>query len=134
MESKRRWQKLSAIFGSALLVLIAFQNCSPSGFKSASDNSLNSPSTDSNPPGPGTPPAEVVWNVPTITLIQGGVATFDLNGTLPEGVTRGGTFAVDTTGSLLPPGMTLSQSGVLSVGSASAGDTSGIIFTYEPPL
>lgn len=58
---------------------------------------------------------------------------FDLATTLPSGVARGGTFAVDPQGAKLPPGMHLAPSGILSVGSAKHGRAVGVIFQYEEP-
>jgi hypothetical protein len=66
-------------------------------------------------------------------LLAGTGATFDLAGTLPSGVTRGGSFGVSPSGSALPGGMVLSAAGILSVGNAVVGQTSGVIFTYAEP-
>jgi hypothetical protein len=60
-------------------------------------------------------------------------AAFDLAATLPAGVVRGGTFGVSTSGAALPSGMSLSASGILSVGSATAGPVVGVVFTYAEP-
>ncbi|MCX8005115.1 MAG: hypothetical protein N2688_09185, partial [Burkholderiaceae bacterium] len=59
--------------------------------------------------------------------------TYDLSATLPAGVVRGGTFGVDPSGARLPDGMTLSPAGILSLGSATVGQTTGVIFTYTEP-
>jgi hypothetical protein len=67
------------------------------------------------------------------TFFAGSGASFDLTVTLPSGVAKGGTFSVATSGASLPPGMTLSPSGILLVGTAAAGQTSGVIFAYTPP-
>jgi hypothetical protein len=63
-------------------------------------------------------------------LIVGGGASFNLAITLPVGVNPGGTFGVDANGPSLPPGMTLSSAGILSVGTAAVGTVTGISFTY----
>jgi hypothetical protein len=60
-------------------------------------------------------------------------ATFDLSTTLPSGLARGGTFSVASSGAALPSGMSLSSGGILSVGSASASQVSGVIFAYQEP-
>jgi hypothetical protein len=72
-----------------------------------------------------------VVNVPT--LLVGSGATFDLAPTLPSGVVRGGTFGVSSSGSSLPGGMSLSSAGLLSVGNATSGQTTGVLFTYAEP-
>jgi hypothetical protein len=56
--------------------------------------------------------------------------SFDLKTTLPSGIAPGGTFAVDASGSALPSGLTLSAEGVLTITSAVAGDTAGVVFSY----
>lgn len=73
------------------------------------------------------------WTVPTISFTVGSGATFDLKTTLPTGVVAGGVFTVDTTGAALPAGMSLAANGVLSVGTAVVGDTTGVIFAYMEP-
>jgi hypothetical protein len=71
------------------------------------------------------------WNVtPTLSIAMASGGTFDLAATLPSGVAAGGTFSVDPSGSPLPAGMTLSPSGILTVGTAVAGQVSGVIFSY----
>jgi hypothetical protein len=57
----------------------------------------------------------------------------DLAATLPAGVARGGSFGVSSSGAALPAGMTLSSAGILAIGSATAGDVVGVVFTYQVP-
>jgi hypothetical protein len=65
-------------------------------------------------------------------LISSG-AIFDMSSTLPATVARGGAFGVDASGTRLPAGMSLSSTGLLSVGSAAVGSVAGVIFTYDAP-
>jgi hypothetical protein len=74
------------------------------------------------------------WNVGPLFFLAGSVAALSLELTLPSGAVKGGTFGISTTGAALPTGMTLSQSGILSVGSASPGKVDGVIFTYTEPV
>lgn len=83
-------------------------------------------------PSPSPPPAEA-WNPVLPVFLAGTSSTFDLAGTLPGGVIRGGVFGVSSSGAALPTGMALSPSGVLSVGSAVAGQVTGVVFTYTEP-
>jgi hypothetical protein len=81
---------------------------------------------------PSPPPT--VWNVnPWPYFVAGTVTTYDLAATLPPGVVRGGTFGVDPSGTSLPDGITLTSAGILSLGNAKVGQTSGVIFTYTEP-
>lgn len=73
------------------------------------------------------------WTPYVPALIVGSGATFDLSGTLPTNVKRGGTFSLDTSGARLPAGMSLSPSGILAVGAAAIGSVTGVIFTYDAP-
>ncbi|MGE0764552.1 MAG: hypothetical protein AB7N80_14850 [Bdellovibrionales bacterium] len=107
-------------------VMLFFNNCSQSGFDGV--QSLNQGSSQSPPP-----PATNEWNVGTLTFIEGGGTTIDLANTLPPEIKRNGTFAVDPSGANLPPGMNLSASGLLSVSTAAAGDTIGVVFNYTEP-
>jgi hypothetical protein len=66
-------------------------------------------------------------------LVVGSGATFDLGSTLPSSVGRGGVFGIDTAGTRLPAGMSLSTAGILAVGSATVGSVAGVIFTYDAP-
>jgi len=85
-------------------------------------------------PAPAPPPPTGNWSVsPTPYFLAGTGGTFDLSTTLPAGVRKGGTFGISPTGARLPAGMTLAATGLLSVGSARAGRTDGVIFTYEQP-
>jgi hypothetical protein len=82
---------------------------------------------------PTSAPATEQWNVNLPAFTAGSGATFDLASTLPASVQRGGTFSVSPAGAPLPAGMTLTASGILSVGSVYAGQTTGIIFMYSLP-
>ena len=86
-------------------------------------------------PTPTPPPAPAAsWSVsPTPYFLTNTGSVFDLSVTLPVGVRKGGTFGVASNGSPLPAGMTLSPSGLLSVGSATPGRADGVIFTYAEP-
>lgn len=92
------------------------------------------PAPSPAPPSPNPPPAAQAWSVsPTPYFLADTGTTFDLSTTLPATVRRGGTFGVSPSGNPLPAGMSLSATGLLSVGSAKAGRTDGVIFTYEQP-
>jgi hypothetical protein len=77
--------------------------------------------------------APAAWNVALPNFIAGRNTTFDLATTLPSGVARGGVFTVSSSGHALPSGMSLAPSGLLSVGSASSGQATGVIFSYQTP-
>lgn len=80
---------------------------------------------------PSPPPVAETWNPSVPPLLVGTNSSFNLSATLPAGVARGGRFGLDASGASLPPGMTLSAAGVLSVGSAAIGTVTGVVFTYE---
>jgi hypothetical protein len=69
--------------------------------------------------------------IPAFIVDRGG--SFDLSTTLPDGIARGGTFGVSSSGRALPAGVTLSPSGILSAVNPVVGETSGVIFTYTLP-
>lgn len=73
-----------------------------------------------------------IWTVGTQTFTEGG-GTSDIASTGPSGAVAGGVYTVDVTGTQLPSGMTLSTSGTLSVGSATAQTASGVVFEYTEP-
>jgi|MudIll2142460700_1097286.scaffolds.fasta_scaffold402968_2 hypothetical protein len=93
--------------------------------------STSTPSTPPAPPPPTTASTAGIWapNVPT--FIVGSASSFNLAATLPKGVALGGTFGVDPGGIPLPPGMSLQPNGTLSVGSATVGTVTGVLFTYN---
>jgi len=64
-------------------------------------------------------------------LLVNSNSTFNLANTLPTGIARGGRFGLDSSGAPLPAGMSLTPAGILSVGSASIGTVTGVVFTYE---
>lgn len=107
----------------------------------AVDPQLPTASSDSTAaPAPGTSPsttpstnAVVAWNVGSLYFIEGGLATIDLTATLPNGIVKGGNFGVSADGAALPTGMTLSQAGILAIGSAAPGPVVGVIFAYTEP-
>jgi len=82
-------------------------------------------------PSPASPQA---WNVnPWTYFVASADTAFDLGPTLPSGLKRGGSFGIDPRGTALPAGMTLTPSGMLSVGTAQISQTSGVLFTYSEP-
>lgn len=106
---------------------------SPIGM-SPSEPPAPSPTPTPTPPSPSpTPPpaAPGAWNPSVPPLLVGTNSTFDLSTTLPNGIAKGGKFAIDAMGAALPSGMTLSMAGILAVGSAAIGTVNGVIFTYE---
>jgi hypothetical protein len=74
-----------------------------------------------------------VWNVGPLYFVVGSSTTWDLATGLPADARRGGTFGISQSGAPLPAGMTLAPSGILAVGSATAGSVTGIVFTYDEP-
>src|SRR5437016_550028 len=85
------------------------------------------------PPPPPPPPSPTSWSLSIPSFVSGSGTAFDLATTLPSGVTRGGTFGVDSRGAALPSGMSLSPSGILSVGTAGASRAVGVLFIYSEP-
>ena len=84
--------------------------------------------------------AAPVWTInPEISFVVGQSTSIDLSLTLPAGVVKGGGatagtgFSVDPSGAKLPIGMSLSPSGILSLGTAAIGSTAGVIFSYTEP-
>ena len=92
--------------------------------------------TPSTAPAPVPSPAPALaWDLSrALYFVANGASSFDLSTTLPAGVTKGGTFGVDGSGTALPAGLTLSANGLLLVTvNAPAGDISGIVFAYNEP-
>jgi hypothetical protein len=85
------------------------------------------------PPAP--PPPLPVWNVlQSMAFVAGSATTVDLNDTLPDGVARGGSFALDSGSARLPAGVALAANGLLTVNvSAPVGVTPSIVFAYTLP-
>jgi hypothetical protein len=106
---------------------------SPSPDPAPTPGPTPSPAPTPAPTPSPAPPPPAPWSVGLIELRAGNGATFDLSVTLPGSVPRGGTFSVSPSGAPLPAGMTLSASGLLSVGNAAPGQTTGVIFAYTPP-
>ena len=93
------------------------------------------PTPSPTPPSPAPAPPPVGWSVsPTPYFLSGTGAVFDLSTTLPAGVKRGGLFGISPSGAALPAGMSLSPTGMLSVGNAAAGRADGVVFTYAEPV
>jgi len=91
------------------------------------------PAAAASPPAAAPPPASAAWVVNPPSFAVGGGATFNLAATLPAGVARGGAFGVSSAGAKLPTGMTLTPTGILSVGVATVGSVAGVVFTYASP-
>lgn len=92
-----------------------------------------SPPTPTPAPAPAPIPAPT-WEISALpALVRGGQVRIDLAATLPNGVTPGGVFALDPSGSALPAGLLLSPEGVLTVGTAAVGSTQGVKFSYTEP-
>jgi hypothetical protein len=74
------------------------------------------------------------WSVaPNQALVLSQGSTFDLTSTLPSTAPRGGVFEIDRSGAPLPAGITLSPTGLLTVGPSATGGTAGVVFRYTPP-
>ena len=84
-------------------------------------------------PAPSPAPAPAQWNVGPLFFAAGTATKLELSTTLPSGVRKGGTFGVSPSGMPLPAGMTLSSAGLLSLGTALVGTTTGVVFTYSEP-
>lgn len=134
-----------------LLVMIPFQNCGKQFVANIDENSLDSliqqipqipetpqPTSPSAPSPVQTPPPPETnlpsWNInPKPIFTAETNSSYDLSNTLPTSVKKGGTFSVDPNGAPLPIGMVLSSSGILYVGTATAGEVSDVIFNYDEP-
>lgn len=86
-------------------------------------------STSANPP----PAGSATWDPALPLFLAGSTQSFDLTETLPSTVAKGGTFGVAANGTSLPAGMTLSPAGIITVGGATIGQTTGVAFTYTEP-
>jgi hypothetical protein len=85
------------------------------------------------PSQPLSGPPPVLWDVGTLSFVAGTDSLADLASTLPATVPSGGTFGLAENSAPLPAGMTLSPTGILRLGSAGAGQLTGVIFTYSSP-
>jgi hypothetical protein len=79
------------------------------------------------------PAAAPSWVVGARSFLQGSADTADIQPSGPAGYATGGVYDVDVSGQPLPSGMTLSDAGVLFVGSATAGTTNVVVFGYNEP-
>jgi hypothetical protein len=79
------------------------------------------------------PAAVAQWMVGARSFNQGSADTSDIQPSGPAGYVTGGIYGVDPAATALPSGMTLSDAGVLFVGSAAAGTTNGVVFSYHEP-
>ena len=74
------------------------------------------------------------WSVQPPVVLVASQVTYDLSTTIPTSLKAGGTFAVASSGSALPAGVTLTPAGLLSAESSAAlGMTSGVVFSYTEP-
>lgn len=79
--------------------------------------------------GPTSITVTLPWTVPAMTLQTG--SSIDLKTTLGTNVPTNGTFTLASGSTPLPLGVTLSAAGLLAAtGTAVAGASSGIIFSY----
>lgn len=76
------------------------------------------------------PPVGDTWTVPNQTFLQGSNQTYDLKPTVPASYTSGGLFDTDATGTPTPTGMTLSDDGILGVGTATETSVSNVKLGY----
>lgn len=76
-------------------------------------------------------PSVSEWDLSAISQLAPG-QMIDLNQTLPKQIKLGGRFSV-ANGAVLPPGVSLTQEGVLSVGHDVAGSITGVVFSYDEP-
>lgn len=106
-----------------------------SNLDTSTEQALGTSPTPTPVAAPAPPPSPPEWNVKAgLTFVAGATGVVDLNNTLPTGVSRGGTFSVDSTGAPLPVGTTLSADGKLTIASvATVGMTAGIVFAYTTP-
>lgn len=77
------------------------------------------------------------WNVGAISLLVGAAGLpagqFAVSATGPASYVSGGVYELDLAGSSLAAGVTLTEAGVLDVGSASVGTVSNVVFAYSEP-
>lgn len=74
-----------------------------------------------------------IWCVGPLSNLNPG-SRFDLNGTLPSGLKRGGVFAVDPDGAPLAQGMRLEADGTIVLGANVRHQSAGVVFTYDEPV
>lgn len=127
--------KLILVAVGTYVLLISFQNCGQPNFQSLDMNSLADLQSSQSSGGNGLNQPTNQWSIGTpISFTEGSGETIDLSKTLPSGTKLNGRFYVDTnSGPDLPAGMTLSPSGVLSVGAASVVEINGVVFAYDEP-
>jgi hypothetical protein len=140
--SRRKLLLFGLLGGSSVISGCVWDDSTSGGGLTSAPPSGPSPAPTPAPP-PGQPPAPgptpapppAGWSVsPTPYFLAGTGSTFDLSTTLPPGVRKGGTFGIASNGAPLPAGMSLAPTGLLSVGTAGAGRTDGVIFTYAEPV
>ena len=74
------------------------------------------------------------WAVTAVLYTSDPTFVSDLSWSLPPGVKRGGTFAVDPSGTPLPAGVTLAPDGKLSMAAGTPqSSTQGVVFAYTEP-
>lgn len=111
--------KIFTILLSLSFISILYTNCAANSSASSAAGQTNN---NSNNSGLDT------WQLSDISFTAGSGLTYDLSLTLPSCLANKGVFSVDPSGNALPTGMTLSSNGLLSVGSAAVGDTTGVVF------
>jgi hypothetical protein len=77
------------------------------------------------------------WAPASISLLVGAAGLpagqFNVQGTGPSGYVSGGISGIDPAGTQLPAGMTITEAGVLDVGTAPEATTTGVVFSYAEP-
>ena len=125
MVFKFRIFKVVALAFLPLALSLLYTNCTFGGFGATSNSEISRATSATSTPG--------AWNVSNISFTATSNQTFDLSKTLPECIKNKGVFSVDKSGTPLQRGMTLSPSGIMSVGSAAASETTGVIFVCTEP-
>jgi diacylglycerol kinase family enzyme len=143
--SRRTFLMCGLIGGQAALMAGCGGGAGSSAAKQAADTSqeeaqaLAQALAASRPPmrPPARPPAQSRTEWPsqeTLAVVVGSPTTVDLKQMLPSGSVRGGRFELDSSGSPLPSGVTLTPDGLLSANSASqTGVIYGVVFAYILP-
>ena len=126
--------KILFVFFCLLFPAIFFQNCSKTNFETFSSPSVADELTNETSDSPLSSETQCPWTLPSqIEFIIGKTSSFDLSTTLPTCLVKGGQFALDSNSNNLTDGLTLSESGQLSILSENIQDTSGFVFQYSEP-
>jgi len=82
-----------------------------------------------------SPAPDLGWivNGGALSFTEGSSTPFNVAATGPSSYVAGGVYGVDVSGAALPSGMVLTDAGSLTVGSATAANQPGVVFSYFEP-